>query len=204
VAANAVSSFAFNAERHEYTINRERVPSVTDVLWIVTEAELAKVPPATLERARRRGEDVHQAINLHNRDALGNLADLAPEVQSAVGAWGRFLSETGCTVIASEQPVYHDMLGYAGTPDVVLEWPRRGLVIPDVKATYAVPGTVGAQTAAYAEAWHEMHGKRGRPPSRCCIHIKDGAYEVHPRKDGKDWSLFVSCLNVYRYLEKIA
>lgn len=190
-------SLAFDAEKHEYRWAGKLLPSVTQVLAIVNDFD--SIPRAILENARARGERLHAAINLFNRDDL-DFASLDDETRDDVYAWARFLRESSAVVIASEQPVFHERLGFAGTPDVVLQWGSR-IVIPDVKASFAVPRTVGPQTAAYAEAYGEM---RGRRPERYCIHIKAGNYTAHKRNDPADWSVFLSCLNVYRFLEKVA
>jgi hypothetical protein len=109
------------------------------------------------------------------------------------------MDESGAVVIACEQPVAHASLKYAGTPDLVLSW-RNRIVVPDIKATAVVPRTVGIQTAAYAHAWHSMHGNG--MPQRYCIHLTRDQYRAHRRDDPSDWALFQSCLNIHRYKEQ--
>lgn len=191
-------SFTFDVEKHEYRLQGKVLPSVTQVLAIVNDFD--RIPRAILEHARERGECLHRAVNLYNRDDL-EFESLDNDTSADVYAWARFLRESGAVVIASESPVYHEQFGYAGTPDVVLDWNGR-VVIPDLKSTYSVPRTVGSQTAAYAEAYRHMHG--GRRPERYCIHIKDGNYTAHKRNDPADWALFQSCLNVHKFMEKAA
>jgi hypothetical protein len=157
------------------------------------------VPPGVLEAARQFGSHVHAAIDLLNRDAL-DWGSLDAGLRPYVAGWQRFLDDSGCVVLASEQPVVHERLGYAGTPDSVLYWPnKKRPVIPDVKSTAALPRSVGAQTAAYAHAYQAMHG--GPMPLRGCVHLLgDGKYAWHVRNDPADFSLFVSCLNIRRFL----
>lgn len=187
----------FDAGTHTYMLNGVRVPSVTQILAPLE--DFSMVPPDVLEAARIRGQHVHEACDLFDRDELDwQSLDLA--LVPYVEAWRNFICESGAVVIASETRVVHEQLGYAGSPDKVLSWGKRE-VIPDIKATAIVPRTVGAQTAAYAKARHFMLG--GREPSRCCIHLRpDGKYSVHPRRDPADWALFISCLNVYKFQEK--
>lgn len=181
-------------EQHVYRVAGRVLPSVTDVLGILQ--DFSHVDDDVLERARQFGQHVHQAINLFNRDEL-DWQSLHPALVPFVERWRAFLAQSGAVVIASEKPVVHEKLGYAGTPDVVLAWSKR-TVIPDIKVTAAVPRTVGAQTAAYAKAYQAMHG--GREPARCCIHLTDGRYRVHARTDPADWSIFLSALNCWRFI----
>ena len=194
-------SFQFDRVEHTYTLDGQRVPSVTTVLGLLQNFD--SIPWATLENARKRGERVHQCVNAYNRGAYED-TDFPEDVACYLDGWEAFLKESGATVVQSEQPVYHKALRYAGTPDCVLSWKGdRTLLIPDIKATWEVPPTVGAQTAAYAEAYKAMQPRKVRV-DRACIHLTRDGYKLHPRNDSADWSLFVSTLNVYRFLEKAA
>lgn len=194
-------NFEFDRIAHAYTLDGRRVPSVTEVLKLLQNFDA--IPWAVLEKARKRGERVHQCINAYNRGAFAAV-DFPEDVACYLDGWEAFLEESGATVIQSEQPVYHKALRYAGTPDCVLSWKDdRRLLLPDIKATWDVPPTVGAQTAAYAEAYKQMHGPSLKV-ERGCVHLTKDGYKFHPRTDPADWSLFVSTLNVYRFLEKAA
>lgn len=196
----AAELLQFDAATHTYRLAGKRLPSVTEVLGILV--DFSDVPPATLENARRRGTEVHAMVDLFNREQLDE-SSVSDELAPYLDAWKLFLTESGAVVISSEIRVYHAKLGYAGTADLLLDWNGR-YVLPDVKATWAVPRTVGAQTAGYAEAYWQMYGGRGRRPERACIHLKDGKYSVQKRTDPADLSMFISCLNVFRYLQEAA
>ena len=176
-----------------------RLPSVTEILRECRLEDFSYVDAGVLEAAREFGSNVHHACHLHDTGELDWTA-LDPALVPYLEAWRAFLEDTGAVVIASEQAVVHERLGYAGTPDRVLAWGSR-VVIPDLKATAALPRTVGVQTAAYAKAYQAMRG--GKEPERYCIHLKPGVrgrnYKAHPRRDPAEWSLFLSCLNVYKF-----
>src|SRR5262245_51508384 len=116
--------FEVDRDRHIYTLDGKRVPSVTTVLNLVTADELARIPPKTLEAARVFGTNVHAAVDLFNRGQLDEDTLDAPLVPYLDG-WKKFLAESGAVVIASELAVYHPILRYAGTEDVVLDWGGR-------------------------------------------------------------------------------
>lgn len=186
----------FDAASHSYKVNGRTVPSVTDVLAPLE--DFSRVPPDVLERAREFGQHVHLACDLYNRNELDWL-DLDPALASYVEGWAKFLQDTGAVILASEARVAHEVLGYAGTPDVIIHM-RKHVWVPDIKSTAVVPRTVGAQTAGYAAAYRHMNG--GPEPKRCCIHLEPGKYTLHARSDPADWSLFISCLNVWKWKEK--
>jgi len=186
----------FDSQAHVYRLDGRVVPSVTQLLEPLV--DFSMVNDKVLEAARVFGTHVHQACHL---DDLGELdwATLDPALVPYVEAWRRFLNESGAVVIASEKPVYHAALNYAGTPDRVLSWGKQRLVVPDIKATSVVPRIVGPQTAGYAKAYQSMHG--GREPERYCIHLRaNGTYSAHPRRESTDWGVFLSCLNIWRFL----
>jgi hypothetical protein len=185
------------AESHTYLLAGKRMPSVTEVLSIVE--AYANVPAHIMEAAADFGRNVHLACDLYDRDEL-DMTTLDVELKAHVAAYADFLKSSGAIVIASELRVYHAELGYAGTPDKVMVLNGR-VALPDIKCTAVVPHTVGAQTAAYAKAYRQMHG--GPDPARFCLHLRnDGTWRLHHRKDLGDWSDFVSCLNVYKLRER--
>lgn len=187
----------FDPEAHAYTVDGRPVPSVTQVLSIVH--DFSMIPPDVLAAAAEFGQHVHEACDLYDRGELDE-GSLDPALAPYLRAWRDFLQESGAQVIASELRVYHETLGYAGSPDKVLWW-RERVVIPDIKSTAVVPYLVGSQTAAYAKSYQSMHG--GKDPQRYCIHLKpDGSYQAYQRRDPADWSNFLSCLNVYKLREK--
>lgn len=185
-------SLSFEPTTHTYCVEGRKVPSVTQVLEPYT--GLDYVDRRALEDARIRGTLVHAAI--HRLNVLGQLE--AAELAQApyINAWLDFVSETGATVLLSERRVYSEKYGYAGTLDsVLLRDSREGLY--DVK-TGVVPKTVGPQTAAYLQALREQDGIRWR--SRYCVQLReDGTYRLHKLTDRRDWNIFLSALNIYRW-----
>lgn len=184
-------------EDHVYTYNGQEFPSVSKVLEVVR--DFSQIRTVTLEAARIFGHHVHQATHLYDVGTLDE-AKLSEPLKPYLTAWKRFLEESGAIVVASERKVVNARFGYAGTIDRLLQM-RSYTMLPDIKSTDAVPATVGAQTAAYAQAYFSMFGIM---PVRGCIQLReDGTYRVHRRRGPEDWSLFLSCLNVYKFNQKV-
>lgn len=184
----ASPELTFDPGTHVYRFGGHVVPSVTQVLGILN--DFSDVDPEKLARSAEFGKNVHAAVDLDNREALDEEA-LDGEILPYLNQWRLFVRETGITVIASEERVYHETLGYAGMVDVV------GLVrdefwVIDVK-TGGIPRTVGAQLEAYRAA---LGMKRGR---RMCVQLSAENYRLQECKSASDFSLFQSCLNVWRF-----
>lgn len=188
-----MAELAFDAARHEYRFAGRVVPSVTQVLGILS--DFGAVPAEVLARAAEFGAHVHQACALWNAGRLDE-DSLDPALAPYLAQWQRFVAESGAEIRDSELPVYHRGLQYAGTLDVLAEW-RNGLCIIDIK-TGAVPRTVGAQTEAYRRAY-ESQECGVVPRRRYCVQLTADAYKVHALTDPSDWALFTSCLNIWRF-----
>lgn len=189
----------FDNSAHAYTINGNRVPSVTQVLQSLE--MLDGIPHSVLERARIRGQHVHKAMALLVRGVL-DWHSLDAELVPYIEGGKRFLDESGITVIASELPVGCARNRCAGTLDLLGEW-RDSAALIDFKATATVPPTVGPQTAAYDRLYHGMFGG-GRLRKRYCVQLMPNDYRVHPLTDPADWSVFQSALNIWHWRNKHA
>lgn len=182
----------FDAEGHVYRFKGRVVPGVTSILEPLQ--FLDGVPWSILEAAREFGTHVHLACHLHN---IGQLDEelLDPALKPYLAGWKEFLDNSGFVVTSSEQRVYHSQLGYAGTADAFGTMIDTTWVI-DIKSG-VVPDTVGAQLAAYQQAYEP------RPRRRMCVQlIGDGDYRVHEQKDLSDFALFQSALNIYKFRVK--
>ena len=187
---STAEALTFDAGTHEYRYAGRVVPSVTQVLSILSASDFTYVDQELLEAARNRGKHVHAAIDLDNRGELDE-ESLDPQLLPYLTQWRAFVRDTGFNVTASEQRVYHPTLRYAGTIDTGI-WQDAHWVL-DIK-TGAVPRTVGPQTAAYQQALTP------KPRRRLCLQLTDHNYRLRELKDAADFSIFTSCLNIWRFL----
>lgn len=189
-----MNDFSFDRETHVYRVAGREVPSVTRALGSLEDWE--HVPVSRLEAARRFGRHVHQAVALLVRRQL-DWQRLDPELEPFIRGAERFLQHARLKIIASELPVVHRVLRFAGMLDLVAREKYLGLY--DFKSG-AVPRSVGPQTAAYAEAYFAMFGTRIQ--RRYCVQLDPNlplGYKVHPLTDSRDWSIFLSALNIARW-----
>ena len=188
-----VDGLEFDPDAHVYRLNGETLPGVTQCLEPYTGLEF--VNWELLRRAAEFGTHVHAACHLFNEERL-DWSSLDPPLVPYVQAWERFLDESGAVVVHSELRVASRRWKYAGTLDTIADWRRRRSLI-DIKSG-AVPRTVGPQTAAYAEAFQEMTGRRVE--RRYCVQLKaNGTYRLVPLEEAADFSIFMSALNIHRW-----
>jgi hypothetical protein len=183
----SAAELTFDADSHVYRYAGRVVPSVTQVLSILN--DFSNVDGELLEAARTRGRHVHAMIDLENRGQLDEEA-LDGELLPYLDQWRLFLRESGFIVTASETQVYHKALGYAGTADVGSMQGTSWVL--DIK-TGSMPRSVGAQLAAYQQALEP------RPRRRLCLILNPDGYRLHECKRLSDFSLFQSCLNIWRF-----
>lgn len=171
------------------------MPGVTSALEPFN--DLAGIDPDVLRAAAEFGTHVHQAIDMLNRGELNRLS-LTQAVEAYVVGWEYFLEDSGFVVVESEARVYHPKLGYAGTLDVIGNFPdHKELCLMDIKTSATVPRTVGPQTAAYSEAY--AIERRRRRLRRYCCHVGPNKYNLIPLVDVRDFDIFKAALTLHKW-----
>ena len=189
-----VPKIEFDEARHEYRVGGRVVPSVTQVLGILN--DFGAVPADVLAAAAEFGTHVHHACALDNAGQLDE-ESLDPALAPYLAQWRRFLAESDAEVLGSEVRVYHPGQFYVGTLDALIRI-RGKVAVVDIK-TGAVPRSVGAQLVAYEQAYHASDEHQHSIRRRLCVQLTGDTYKVHPLTDPADWSLFQSCLNIWRF-----
>ncbi len=187
--ANDKPTLTFDAEKHEYRIDGERVPSVTQVLQ---GAGLIDTRWFT-EETRQRGSCVAQATQFYDEGTLDYDA-LDDELKPYVMAWERFLVENEVEIEHVELRVCSPTRRFAGTLDreILL---KKSRWILDIK-TGAKPAWHGLQTAGYASCrvgWYRRAG---------IILRDDGSYRFIEHSDLNDREVFYAGLNLYHWKAK--
>lgn len=184
----------FDPDAHRYRLDGRPVPGVTTILEPLNCFE--GIPPDVLERAAERGRQVHEAIHLYNVDDLAwDSLDL--EIAGYLTGYVAFLKESRMQVFLSERQVASPKYGYAGTLDLFGELNGRRALI-DAKSTAVFPRSVGPQLQGYEQALKETTGDTVQ--RRYCLHLKrDGAYKLIECKNPQDFTVFISCLNLWKW-----
>ena len=177
----------FDEEKHEYTFNGVRVPSVSEILAPLSAERYGELNKAMLEQAAARGTAIHEACELID---YGVEPEENPEIDGYLAAYTMFLMEheveweiiegiVGFCRIPNETPLY------AGTVD------RFGMVngvptVVDIKTYSSLSSqaqlSASCQTALYRDAIDDMQEggwQRDKKTRRKILHLrKDGTYRL--------------------------
>lgn len=182
---------------HTYTLGGKVLPSVTHILESVLR-DMEGIPQHLVEAAGEFGKHVDSACHLFDRGVL-DWADLDTRLAPYVRAYERFTIDSGMILIASKKRVYHPTRGYAGELDKLAIFAKRKRPhILDIKSSSVLPRSVRPQTAAYLEAYRAMGNEADS--TRYSVHLRpDGTYRLDRYSDPADFSIFLSCLNIWRF-----
>lgn len=104
----------FDSTTHTYTLNGEVVPSVTQMLDVLTYEDYGKIDKAVLEYASRRGTDVHEATMEYD---LTDSTEVDAEIEPYVRAYAQFVADYKPNYFGIEEVVSNEQYRYAGTVD---------------------------------------------------------------------------------------
>ena len=187
----------FDEIPHVYKLNGIVIPSVSNIMEPLNRAKYDGISESTLNRAADKGTAVHNSIeNFIKFDFV----DIPPEHAGYFDAFMDWWNATKPVVVGSEVRMYHKLMGYAGTCDLLC-YIGDELHLYDYKSTYAVSEmTCGVQLEAYSQAL-ASHGIKVR--KKHILHLKkDGKFKdiEFPVNDASRWRVFGACKTVYDYL----
>lgn len=226
---------------HSYTLDGEKLPGVTTILgdglakpalinWaartvagyaIDNWAELGEQKPSerlkVLEKAHyadrdaagKRGTEVH---GLAEKLAKGEEVTVPDELAGHVESYVRFLDDFNPQVILAETPcVALTKLPYAGTFDLIGDFPGLGRLLCDVKtARSGVFPDNGLQLAGYRYTTHYLgaDGQLHEMPivDGCAvIHVRADGYSLVPVQAGPaEHRFFLYCRELWRWHNEVS
>lgn len=106
----------FEEERHLYYLNGLEVPSVTTLMKPLSSDFYSTVDPEVLNKAAKRGTAIHNAVENY---AKFGIEDIPPVYAGYFAGFREWWDSRKPEVLATETKVYHKILRYAGTVDLL-------------------------------------------------------------------------------------
>lgn len=185
----------FDSATHAYAYEGRPVPSVTQV---IASAGLIDGSAWMTEEHRLRGQAVHRACELDDAMALDE-ETVDSVIAPYLKAWRALRMTVAMVVRGSEERVYHDAYGYAGTLDRRAEiriGRRRVSAVIDLK-TGGRQRATGVQLAAYQKAvgqpWTHRYGAYLQD---------DGRFDLVEYNDPRDFPTFLAALSIHNWKTK--
>ena len=189
--------FTFDAQNHLYLVGGRPVPSVTQVLHSAgVSADYSMISSEILERKRTIGEYVHRATQYLDEGCL-DLESIDPEIQGYLGAYEKFIRESGFRAQLIEHRLVDRINGTlcGGTIDRTGAMAGK-LWIIDLKCIDRLYPAFALQTAGY----ELLLPKPITPPfkyDRAVLQLKrDGSYKFTSYNSRADLEVFRAALAV--------
>ena len=173
----------YDPETHTYRIDGVAVPSVTQIVDVITASERNAINPAVLAQAARRGTLVHEYTESIDYGIPLDEIEVEPALAGYVQAWLRFKRDWLFTPLHIEKPLYGEVGGYAGRID------RIGTIaghlgIVDVKTTSSFDRLAKIALACQLQGYYGLCLENLMPPIDFLrgVQLKNnGTYTVHDR-----------------------
>ena len=186
----------FNEDKHEYSVDGVKVPSVSEILAPLNADRYGEINQAVLRSAAERGKAVHEICEAIDYDLFTSEMEdeMPPELEGYVGAYFQFLFDHEVywemveQIVACYRGVEGEQPLYCGTID------RFGIVdgkaaVVDIK-TYASMTTEAQMTASCQTALYCSAILNGKPGSGIVHNNTEWygsmkRYILHLKRDGK-------------------
>lgn len=179
----------FEEVGHKYLLDGQPIPSVSEVVGLLTDNVYKDIPKSILDNAARFGTDVHKFIQLYNETGIVEFKRNF-KMYHCLSQWIK-LSEEFDEIIENELMVHFK--GYfAGTFDSVARI-GNDLVLIDYKTTNKFhEKNVTLQLNLYKIAYEWMTGKKIK--KLCCVWLPK-------HRNGK--TIFLDILEEYELIEEV-
>ena len=188
---------SFDEAHHIYRLNGLVIPSVTTLMKPLSDDFYRTVDPEVLDRAAKRGTEIHNAVENYTQFGI---EDISPAYAGYFAGFIQWWERRKPVPLATECRVYHKILRYAGTADLICTINGR-LTLVDYKSSAQVNTKLCAvQLEGYDRAY-ESHGIKIE--DRLILHLtKNGYQEVPFQRDPKCWSVLSSLMTIRNYMNE--
>jgi hypothetical protein len=184
-----IDNFKFDEASHLYLLNDKRLPSVTEIVkdvygcgYIADEFYLNK------------GSMLHKAISLYLQGILDE-ATVDGRIAGKLQAAKKAVKELNLVPAVIETPMYHKILMYGGTPDLLtVDW-----ILADWKSAPS-PLATPPQLGGYAELC-EVNGLKAKKALEISL-SDNGTYKAEPYDVQRCRRLFIAGLTVYGHKKR--
>lgn len=211
-----MATLCFFDKEHQYTLNDEEIPSVSEISRFVSREVYGDINQFTLDNAANRGSNVHKSTEVLDKY---NEVECDPSIEQYIRAYIQFRKDYGINeYVAIEKPLASEKMRFAGTIDriatITESFAKKykeqtkvdisdkigKLAIIDLKSSAVVQKVLGAiQLNGYDILVEE--NKLGEVGLLAICHLeKDGKYKIH--NFDIDDTLFMSCYNLHKATEK--
>lgn len=142
-----MDSLKFDEELHIYKYGNCIIPSVTQVLSILSDDIYGNIDIKVLKKASEKGSKVHYRTEIYD---LYKVNEEDEETNGYMQAYLKFLNDYNAEPLLIEQKIYHPKLLYAGTLDRLFKINGKNVLV-DIKTTKVIYSKlVELQDTAYA------------------------------------------------------
>ena len=189
---------SFNEFNHTYRLDELIIPSVTTLMKPLSDDFYRAVDPEVLEKAAKRGTAIHNAVE---NFAQFGIEDIPPAYAGYFQAFRTWWELRQPEVLATECRVYHKILRYAGTADLICVIGGR-VTLVDYKSSAQVNSKLCAvQLEGYDRAF-ESHGVK-IDDRMILLLSRDGRYsEVPFQRNARCWSVLSALMTVRNYMNE--
>lgn len=187
----------FDTVNHVYRLGGDIIPSVTQILSAEGLFDYIGVPEESMEAARIFGSAVHMACELWDRGTL-DISTLSAPLVPYLDAWKKFISDFKPVINQEwiEKYICSYQHRFGTIPDRVWSINNK-LTDIEIKSVTTMQKATGIQLAGQCIAIAENLGKVRQ---RWAVQLKDnGTYKLYTYDNSADETIFVSCLNVFRW-----
>lgn len=191
------SQLRFQDEDHSYWIGKKEYPSVTKILQA-----LGLTPDySTISSVYAdRGKAVHKALEYVDKGTLDQ-ETLDPRLLPYVSAYRRFVLESGYRSLYWELPMYHENLGFAGTPDKIGYLNGR-VGILDIKTSRTVDHSADLQLCGYSVLYNASYPQSPSTFKYVLQLTEDWKWNLITKYSDTLDAMWMSALDLYKWKVK--
>jgi hypothetical protein len=154
-----MQALTFNRERHEYTVDGRIIPSVSEIMRPLTDSYYSKASLKAIEKAKKRGTAVHEAIDDYLLFGVTN-----KRYEPYIKAYEAFQARWPMKLVGNELMLTNGK--YAGTVDLLFVDAFGFFHLVDMKVTYKINADL---LAVQLEAYKRLCEHNGLPVKECHV-----------------------------------